>query len=387
MREYAAFATALTLSLTVACGEPPASIAAAGADAAPIIAGEACEADVEPSAVAILVDAEIHIDGHGTETIKTVVCTGTVIAPDVVLAAAHCLDASLMTFGFGTVTREDYFVTRTADLTGLAEQTSIDFPEDTISASSRVMHPGFNINNFGAEVSGPGQFDDIALLFLDRELDVPPAIVIGRDEVVQIVEQKPVRIAGWGQQTETSGGPFNPPPAGTVGRKHCATSTINELGTYEMQIGNTGPRKCHGDSGGPTYVTLDAVDGDPNRVIGVTSHAYDQSDCAKGGVDTRIDAYLDWLEVEMTTACSSGVRSWCEVSGIIPPEFFGDNGVGGGRDNGTDTDETPDGTGGSKGGNNAGLTSDRDKGCAQTGGALFALFALPLRRRRRRQKG
>ena len=39
--------------------------------------------------------------------------------------------------------------------------------------------------------------------------------------------------------------------------------------------------------------------GDGYRVIGVTSHAYDESDCNEtGGVDTRSDYFLDWIEAE-----------------------------------------------------------------------------------------
>ena len=58
-----------------------------------------------------------------------------------------------------------------------------------------------------------------------------------------------------------------------------------------MQIGSGSEtsRKCHGDSGGPTYMDVTTTSDVKQRVIGVTSHAYDESDCAKGGIDTRID--------------------------------------------------------------------------------------------------
>ena len=54
------------------------------------------------------------------------------------------------------------------------------------------------------------------------------------------------------------------------------------------------------------------------RVIGVTSHAYDASDCeSKGGVDTRVDAYLDWIESELVSRCEDGSRAWCDEMGIV----------------------------------------------------------------------
>ena len=56
------------------------------------------------------------------------------------------------------------------------------------------------------------------------------------------------------------------------------------------------------------------------RLVGVTSHAYDETDCAaKGGVDTRVDHYLTWIDEQMRSRCEDGTRVWCEVEGIIPP--------------------------------------------------------------------
>jgi hypothetical protein len=58
-----------------------------------------------------------------------------------------------------------------------------------------------------------------------------------------------------------------------------------------------------------------------SRVIGVTSHAYDDSICLKGGIDTRVDAWLDWVDSKMRAGCESKTRSWCEIEGIILPDY------------------------------------------------------------------
>ncbi len=97
-------------------------------------------------------------------------------------------------------------------------------------------------------------------------------------------------------------------------------SVLSELGDYELQVGAEAEdvRKCHGDSGGPTFLDIETDSTESMRIIGVTSHAYDESDCdSKGGVDTRVDAYLDWIDNEMVTRCQDGTRVWCETEGIL----------------------------------------------------------------------
>src|SRR5688500_7053197 len=63
-----------------------------------IINGSQCtEADF-PTAMAIMVDATAESGGN-SQDFTTVMCTGTLIAPDVVLTAAHCLFPEIITGG------------------------------------------------------------------------------------------------------------------------------------------------------------------------------------------------------------------------------------------------------------------------------------------------
>jgi len=284
---------------------------------APIINGVEASIDDYPMTGGTILDAHVSFSSNEMD-LRVFMCTSTLIAPDVVLLAAHCLDTDALTYGMGEVTNADMRWTRQPDLSDHDGSRIADWPEDAIAAWDWAIHPGFDINNMGV---GLAENDDIGLLFLDTAVtDVDHAYLIQPEEVDQIVAAATVDIVGWGQQEATN--MWEAPTAGTYLLKMMGEAPISQVGDTELHIGadTEDVRKCHGDSGGPSFLEVQTDTLVTQRVIGVTSHAYDQTDCFEtGGVDTRVDAYLDWIEAELVSRCEDGTRAWCDSFGIPTP--------------------------------------------------------------------
>ena len=64
----------------------------------------------------------------------------------------------------------------------------------------------------------------------------------------------------------------------------------------EMAAGGNSVDSCFGDSGGPLYLKTEVGD----YLVGVTSRGYDDAIdfCGEGGIYTRADAVVDWIEEE-----------------------------------------------------------------------------------------
>ncbi|HEY1099113.1 MAG TPA: trypsin-like serine protease [Myxococcota bacterium] len=372
------------VALTSSCAKTPAAVEAASSSSTSqaIINGAACGPEVEPTAVAVMVDASISFpsQGGGSQTFDIVapMCTGTLIAPDVVLLAAHCVDLDLLTYGFGTVERGDFYVTFEADLSRYSVETEepLPLPESAVPVRSFVAHPEFDINALGANGT-VGVEHDIALLFLEVPITtVQPEVVVTAAEAAQLSVGDAVSIAGWGQRGSAQNAP--------AGIKQCGATTLDELGESLMQVGNDAAsiRKCHGDSGGPTYIEVETSSTIKRRVIGVTSRAYDESDCARGGVDTRVDYYLPFIEEQMSSRCATDERVWCDVDGIIPASFY-ETPAGEGEGEG----EPGEGEGeGEDEGPGDGDDDEDAPGCSGVpAGSTFAFAAVLLALRRRRR--
>lgn len=337
----------------------------------PIINGEEADETLYPMTGGLLLSAYIDMGSYGAQQYDALICSSTLIAPDVVLVAAHCLDPEVLTYGYGTVSDEAFRWTRQADLTDYDGTKKVKaWPDDAVQAWDWTFNDKFDINKLGY---GIAENFDVGLVFLDTPVtDVDPAVLVTEEEASQIEEGDDVVIVGWGQQEATSG--YQQPDPGTYAIKMWGQSVIGEIGEPEFQVGpdKSDPRKCHGDSGGPTFMDVETDSPEVMRQIGITSHSYDDTDCAKkGGVDTRVDHYLAWIDKEMRSRCEDGSRVWCDEPGILPPPV----------------PPEPEDTGSADGADTGGTDGD-PLGCGCNGaptpaGALLALVPAALLMRRR----
>ena len=293
-------------------------------------------------------------------------CSSTLLAPDTVVLAAHCVDPALITALYPGTTEIRLYWSRLDDMT-LYDGTGL-LPHDAVAVIGAVYHADYSVLAFD---EGIANNHDIALLFLEEAQDTEHAYPIAPEETAQLVEGAGVVVVGWGQQS--AGDPDD------IGEKRMGDSVVGELGSAEFLVGPEASdvRQCHGDSGGPVFLDVDADTETPTRIVGVTSHAYDETACASiGAVNTRVDAHLDWLDAQLRARCEDGFRVWCEEPGLIfapmVEEEDNDGGVGDGLGPGSSTGD----------GSPTELTTDA-AGCSTVSGPMLWWLPVLLGRRRR----
>ncbi len=162
-------------------------------------------------------------------------CTGTLIAPNAFLTAAHCVYDQ--------------------DLKGI----SIKFMGNTYDATSWYANPNFNYNNDNFEKG------DIGLVFINQKLSVQPFPLV--DKAFSADEEEVGTMIGHGISD------FQPYTMSFSGGFSTITGTTNTGIHVKYNSTFGGSNVCNGDSGGPLAVYTDGT----WKIFGITSWGDDET--------------------------------------------------------------------------------------------------------------
>ncbi len=199
-------------------------------------------------------------------------CSGTLIAPDVVLTAAHCT-AAIEQFGF--------------EFVGVTFEPAFDPDTSVAHSGTPVAHPGF---------PGPSSdAKDIAVVVLDEPVEdtdpaeLPTAGLLDRMSRNAGLKGRRFTAVGYGSTERTHEPGGGAPAFGESGTRGFAVSTFAALNKNFLRLSQNPSTDdagtCFGDSGGPNFLGAGPKETDVIAAITITG----DSVCRATNVTYRLD--------------------------------------------------------------------------------------------------